>query len=633
MLGGKDSSVVRHDSGIVGYTLSCPAPEKRLVSSGMILSRIRTANARYYCRVLGNYCASLLFTHPSPVFNPSDVRCRDQDGFSELSPKRCTTSGHVLQPHPSRPSFILQGFPKFTSRLSNGGTVLNSYAFQPERSFLLSSSDSLLQLFKSRSSRLTWSYNRLSLGMLDILVSGWNMERLVALAFVLILFLGWVLVFPKSKLSGIPGPSTYAVTQWRLAYEEWKGTRTRTIHQIHNKYGPVVKIGPNEVSFNSLSALKTIYGAGSGFQRTSFYRMFDVYGYENLFTFGSPKAHGERKKLLNHAYSKSSILKVSAKAIEEKVWEYMRLLESDPETASEIFSSLHYYSLDNITHFLYGPDLGGTNAIAGSKTDRSLLDDVLDPSRRKLAWFAVHFPRYTKWLMSRTGLAENVVTSLRLLPQQKPTVYTGIREHALCAWKSFLNISSEMKVDSKMHTIVGRLWEHHESQKPNGLQDMEIASEAADHLLAGVDTTSDSLMFLIWALSLPQNSKFQDKLIEEVSEMSPSAFNTRGIPTVDATGRLPYLDAVIKETLRLYAPLPASEPRSFPVDCFIDDYKIPANTVVSLSPYTLHRNGDVFPDPLVFNPERWLGDPNLVTEMKKWFWAFSSGGRMCIGMQ
>jgi hypothetical protein len=52
-----------------------------------------------------------------------------------------------------------------------------------------------------------------------------------------------------------------------------------------------------------------------------------------------------------------------------------------------------------------------------------------------------------------------------------------------------------------------------------------------------------------------------------------------------------------------------------------------------MSPYSLHRNPAVFRDPLVFNPERWLGDPKEVAEMKKWFWAFSSGGRMCIGLQ
>ncbi len=361
--------------------------------------------------------------------------------------------------------------------------------------------------------------------------------------------------------------------------------------------------------------------------------MFDVYGEQNLFTFASVKAHGGRKKLLNHAYSKSSILKFSASAIEEKVWQYMRLLETEPEVASETFSSLHYYALDNITHFLYGEKFGATAALAGLNSDREILGDVLDPSRRKLAWFACHLPRYTKLLTSRTGLAEKIVETLDLLPQKKPTVYTGIRMHALKAWETFSTSSAEEKSASSTSTIIGRLGESHVSKKEGGLNEMEIASEAADHLLAGVDTTSDTLMFLIWALSLPENSQFQHKLTQEVSAMSDSALNSRGIPTAEATAQLPYLDSVIKETLRLYAPLPASEPRSFPMDTIIDGYQVPANTVVSMSPYTVHRNPDVFQDPLMFNPERWLGDPKGVAEMKKWFWAFSSGGRMCIGIQ
>jgi cytochrome P450 len=469
--------------------------------------------------------------------------------------------------------------------------------------------------------------------MLEQLQLGWNSYSGAIVLVVAILNVIVVALANLLKVRGVPGPKLYALTRWRLAYDDWRGIRTRTIHHLHQNYGPVVRISPNEISFNSLSALKTIYGAGSGFERTSFYRMFDAYGHQNLFTFASPKDHGERKKLLNHAYSKSSILKVSAADIEGKAWEYMQLLETEPDMASEIFTSLHYYSLDNITHFLYDKDRGATASLTGSVTDRALLDDILDPARRKLSWFFTHFPRYTKWLMSRTGVSEKIVSLLGLLPQKKPTVYTGIRRHALEAWHSFSAISSDEKLKSKSSTIIGRLWENHTSRKETGLQDLEIASETADHLLAGVDTTSDTLMFLIWALSLPKNTNFQEKLIEEVTLMSPLTLDSRGIPTADATGKLPYLDAVIKETLRLYAPLPASEPRSLPVDTVIDGYKIPANTTVSMSPYSLHRNADVFPDSLVFNPERWLGDSKDVAEMKKWFWAFSSGGRMCIGIQ
>ncbi|KAF8858714.1 putative benzoate 4-monooxygenase cytochrome P450 [Acephala macrosclerotiorum] len=432
------------------------------------------------------------------------------------------------------------------------------------------------------------------------------------------------------RIKGVPGPKLYALTKWRLAYDDWRGTRTRTINQLHQEFGPVVRIGPNEMSFNSLSALKTIYGAGSGFERTTYYRMFDVYGRPNLFSFTSVKAHGERKKLLNHAYSKSSILKVTAPAVEQKAWEYMKLLETSPETASEIFHSLHYYSLDNITHFLYGENFGATSALAGSASDRAIMDDVLDPARRKMSWFLVHLPRYTKWLITRTGLAETMVAGL--LPQKKPTAMTGLRTHALKSWETFYASSSNMKARSKSTTIIGKLWDHHISKKQGGLLNLEIASEVADHFLAGIDTTSDTLMFLIWALSLPENLHSQQKLIDEVLAMPKSDLDARGIPTADATGKLPYLDAVIKETLRLYAPLPASEPRLLPTDTTIDGFQVPANTTVGMSPYSLHRNPEVYRDPLVFNPDRWLGDAKDVAEMKKWFWAFSSGGRMCIGL-
>lgn len=438
--------------------------------------------------------------------------------------------------------------------------------------------------------------------------------------------------FFSSALSSIPGPALFAVTKWRLAFDDWRGTRTRTINKLHDKYGPVVRVGPNEIAFNSLSALKTIYGAGSGSERTPFYDMFDAYGKKNLFTFYSPKDHADRKKLLAHAYSKSLMLNgVMAKMVEEKVQQYLQILEHGPTCANETFTSLHYFSLDSISDFLYG-DFGKTRCLEGNKIDQALLEDITDISRRNLSWFAVHFPAYTKWLYTRKNLMQRVARNF--YPMKQPTTYTGIRAHALHAWKKFLASSEDVKTSSKtQESIIGRLWKHHKSQKNGGLGDLDIASECADHLLAGIDTTSDTLMFLIWAISRPENVKYQERVKEEARAVSKSAVNEQGITTVSVCDKLPFLDAVIKETLRLYAPLPASEPRSFQSATMIDGYLVPARTVVSMSPFSLHRNPDVFRHPLVFNPNRWLGDEKDVAEMKKWFWPFSSGGRMCIGLQ
>jgi len=126
---------------------------------------------------------------------------------------------------------------------------------------------------------------------------------------------------PKSK---IPGPKLYALTKWRLALDDYTGSRTRAIHALHLKYGPIIRIGPDELHCNNLNALRTIYGAGSGFERTWFYRMFDVYGKQNLFTFHTVKEHSERKKLVANAYSKSLMLKgPAAQMVQEKVSQYM----------------------------------------------------------------------------------------------------------------------------------------------------------------------------------------------------------------------------------------------------------------------------------------------------------------------
>ncbi|KAJ4370420.1 hypothetical protein N0V83_004938 [Neocucurbitaria cava] len=437
------------------------------------------------------------------------------------------------------------------------------------------------------------------------------------------------------RKSKIPGPTSFALTKWRLAFEDWRGHRTQAINKLHQQYGPVVRIGPNEIHCNSLTALRTIYGAGSGFERTAFYRMFDVYGKQNLFTFYSTKAHGERKKLVANAYSKSLMMKgVAASMVQTKVSQYMAFLEAKDTEPDEIFSSLHYFSIDSITHFLYGSRFGGTSALTGNIKDRGLLSDILNPARRRLSWFAVHLPTFTKWLYTRKGLMESLLVPL--LPMQKPATYTGIRIHALEALQRFQHAAeTEPGTTFTESTIMTQLWKSHESVKgagPGALDSLDIASECADHLLAGIDTTADTLMFLIWALSRPQNAHLQRRLIDELCALPDHALEN-GVPKLEALDALPFLAAVIRETLRLYAPLPASEPRSIGVDCVIDGYSIPAGTVVNMSPYSLHRNENVFLDALKFDPDRWLGPKEQVAVMNRWFWAFSSGGRMCIGLQ
>lgn len=447
----------------------------------------------------------------------------------------------------------------------------------------------------------------------------------VALIYVIQDYLG------HTVLRKIPGPTLYAITRFRLAFDAWQARSIHSIHELHVRHGQVVRVGPNQISFNSLSALRTIYGAGSPFERTKFYRMFDVYGTPNLFTFATGKDHRERKKLLSHIYANQTILGVEhTNLVQDKVLRYLQMLEREATAASEIFSSLHYFSFDTISEFVYGPDHGGTTSLSIDSTDRKLLDDILSPARRHMAWFGAHFPAYTKWVSTRIGITEKIVNALGLVPMKKPFVYSGIRQHSLKAFQSFKAASPDKKARLAESTVIGRLMR---CQKSQNLTDLDIASECADHLLAGIDTTADSLMFLIWALSLPQNVHYQDRLRMELSRIS---VNGQGLPFPKDLTQLPYLNAVLRESLRIYSPLPAFEPRVCTSDTIIDGYDIPAGTVVGMSPYCVHRDENVYPEPLKFAPERWLTAEGLLIgesdPRNKYFWAFSSGARMCIGM-
>ena len=101
------------------------------------------------------------------------------------------------------------------------------------------------------------------------------MAFLIPLLIVLILTLTHLTRRLLSPLSAIPGPFLTRLTSLPLIYQEFTSNRRLYIHALHQKYGPVVRLSPNEVSFTSLEALKEIYtSGGSGYDKTELYTLF-----------------------------------------------------------------------------------------------------------------------------------------------------------------------------------------------------------------------------------------------------------------------------------------------------------------------------------------------------------------------
>lgn len=95
--------------------------------------------------------------------------------------------------------------------------------------------------------------------------------------------------------------------------------------------------------------------------------------------------------------------------------------------------------------------------------------------------------------------------------------------------------------------------------------------------------------------------------------------------------KLPYLQGVINETLRLYPTIIATLPRSAVRDTIVDGVHIPKGCVVGTQNLTIHQ-ADAFLSPTSFAPDRWLeADKNEA--MKEAFVPFSVGPRSCIGIK
>ena len=86
---------------------------------------------------------------------------------------------------------------------------------------------------------------------------------------------GFIYQLLRSPLSKLPGPFHTKFTAAWLKCKEFSGDRRLYIHDLHERYGPVVRLGPNEVSFASSEAVKEIYtSGGSGYDKTGFYNLF-----------------------------------------------------------------------------------------------------------------------------------------------------------------------------------------------------------------------------------------------------------------------------------------------------------------------------------------------------------------------
>lgn len=154
----------------------------------------------------------------------------------------------------------------------------------------------------------------------------------------------------------------------------------------------------------------------------------------------------------------------------------------------------------------------------------------------------------------------------------------------------------------------------------------EILGSITELLLAGVDTTSNTIC---WALyQLAKEPEIQEQLYKEVISVCPGDT----VPTSDDMAKMPFMKAVIRETLRLYPVVPGNARFMVENDVIVGDHLFPKKTLFHLCHFAVSYDERVFPSPHSFLPQRWLRGSDEKSRLHPFGSVpFGFGTRACLG--
>ncbi|KAL0087063.1 cytochrome P450 [Phycomyces blakesleeanus] len=163
--------------------------------------------------------------------------------------------------------------------------------------------------------------------------------------------------------------------------------------------------------------------------------------------------------------------------------------------------------------------------------------------------------------------------------------------------------------------------EHHQ-----GLSDENIRDQVVTFLIAGHDTTANTLAWFLYEIS--RQPEIEAKVLQEIANVG---ITHTELPSSEQISRLKYISMCLKETLRMHPPVRMLG-KYCQKDCILPGgYKIEADTPSVVHLYGLHMNPKVYPDPYNFDPERWTPEEEQKRSKAAWL-PFSTGPRGCIGM-
>ncbi|KAJ7653938.1 cytochrome P450 [Mycena polygramma] len=414
-------------------------------------------------------------------------------------------------------------------------------------------------------------------------------------------------------LSKYPGPMLCKVSKLWLTYISSGGKLHVYVKELHDKYGPIVRIGPNELSITDVSLLPSILGP-NGMPKGPLWQGRRISGKKgagskeaargNLIGSRDTKLHAEARKAWNRAFTPTAIRGYEPMLI-RRVAQLVEALGGEKGRSIDLSQWLSFFAFDFMGDIAFG---GGFELMRDGDKDglwHKMERGIYLPALTQQIPWSIDFITY----LPKIGQEMKALGKFAF-DQAKRRLQEGSVHNDL-----FYYLIDGKRVDAELY--------------PFPL----VVSNSVLAIIAGSDTSATVLantFFLL--LSHPES---YNRLHAELDGAFPP-----GKEPTDATllSSLPYLNAVIEESMRLLPPVGTSLQRAPTVGSgskvLGEGVIIPEGTSVVVPPYTLHRDPRYFfPSPDSYMPERWIAteDNTKFTVNGDAFIPFSTGPANCAG--
>ncbi|CAH0025357.1 unnamed protein product [Clonostachys rhizophaga] len=459
---------------------------------------------------------------------------------------------------------------------------------------------------------------------------GFGSLKIVGLALLAGLLFRGILNKYGRGLHNIPGPWIAGFSDlWRLFLVRRRHAQEEHI-ALHQKYGPIVRLGPRAVSIADPDAIKIIYSPSAGWSKSQFYPVQQALAkgkrLETMFNTANDRYHAKLRRSVSNAYAMSTLVAfepfVDSTSIEFLKQLKTRFVDKPGEDGICDFGAwLQFYAFDVIGELTFSKRLGFVEK--GADVDNIIrdLESFLD---------------YVSWVGQIPFLDNLLIKNpLKLWAAQSGLINTSapVAQFARKHITERQHDESLGEEKSKRRDFLNRFREAR-AKDPDFITEQLVLALTVANMFAGSDTTGITMRAVFYFLL--KNPSTMDSLLAEISEKSKAGGFSRedGLPQWEEVRDMPYLGAVINESLRCHPAVGLTMERMVPANGVkLAGYFLPGGTIAGCSAWVLHQDTDVYgKDAADFRPERWLeATPEQRRKMNNTLFSFGAGARTCIG--